>query len=614
MLQPPPGLDDEALQTYYKGLLQRHPRDARLRLQLAQVLERRGRWMEALQNIEAARSAAGNNEDAARLAGKALLALARFGEARSELEAALRMDPRDAAAGMDYAWCVARMGDLQAAETAAKSALGHAPDVLTHPRPGDAPLLRRALDVLDLSRDRSDAVKTARALALCDAAAPDGYLEEGRHLMLAGRAADALQPLARAAAIAPDDPDAHYLYGVALAGTGKREEGLAEWRRTLALDPMARKAWYRMAEQLACLGAWETAARYWMNAATLDRVAERPWSLAAEAWRKAGDAEGSRYCRARALAAEGFFDGALALLRPLASSKSWAWRKAALDAVAEVCRMAGRPAQFLAAAVAADGGSADDALRLSDACLLAKQFARRIQYLLRALRLDPRLAPRVYRELAAYAETKRLWNKSEAFYRKAIEADPQNAAYHRALAHVLIAQPRVGDHIREAVAEADRAVHLDPGDAASFHQLGVAYVWAADLHKAEEALMHAIDLQPGNAAIYLDLMQTLMRENKRREAERVDALYRERYAAAQELKALQDQCAARPADASVFLRLGTWYERHNQFLDAALAYHRGMQRDPGNQQLIQGFARTRILLGDADPFTDPDELPCSKEP
>ncbi|MGC8669152.1 MAG: tetratricopeptide repeat protein [Chthonomonadales bacterium] len=612
LADPPPGLDDEALETYYTALVKAHPQDPRLRLRLAEVAERRGFWMEALENLDAAGAQGAQDRDAAFLAGKALLALARVGEARAQLEAALRADPRDAAAAMEYAWCLARMGDLVGAGRSALSALQLRADLLTHPRQQDAPLLKRALDVLDLTRDRPEAVKVAHALTLCAPDAPDGYLEQGRHLMLIGRIADAVPLLERAVAIAPEDPDAHYLYGIALARAGKPEAALPEWRRTLSLDPMARKAWYRLAERLACLGAWDTAARYWMNAARLERLPERAWARAADAWHKAGDGEGSQYCRAWELAAKGSFDEALAKLAPIIRRQRSPWRKPALDAVAEVYRMAGRPVEFLKAALSADGGSAEDALRISDACLMLKQFSQRIRYLLKALRLDPQLAPRVYRELAAYAETKRRWDKAEAYYRKAVEADPRNAAYHQALAHVLIARPRMANHIQEAVAEAERATRLDPEDASAFHQLGVACVWAGDLTKAHRALLHGIDLQPGNAAIYLDLIQTLTREGKRREAARIDALYRDRYAAAQELKALQDQCGAPSANAASFLRLGAWFERHNQFLDAALAYHRGLERDVHNEELARSLARTRSLLGDADPFSDLDEIRYSQ--
>jgi len=608
----PPGLDDEALEAYYTRLLKTRPSDRRVRLRLAEVLEERGFWMEALQHIEALGTGDTTGGEASRLAAKALLALARLPEARSQLEASLRADPANASTAAEYAWCLARMGDLQGAERTIRSALQHMSEAIAHPRSDDAPLLRRALDVLDLTQDRPEAVQVARALTACTPDAPDGYLEQGRHMMLLGRASDALPILAQAVSVAPQDPDAHYLYGVALARTGKPEDALAEWRRTTSLDPMARKGWYRMAEQMACLGAWAMAAQYWMRAASLEKAPEHAWTLAADAWQKAGDTQGAQYCRAQALAAQGSYDHAIALLQPPAGRRGSPWSKAARGAIAEVYRAAGRPAQFLSAALAANEGTADDALRISDAYLILKQFPQRIQYLQKALRLDPGLAPRIYRELAAYAETKRQWSKAEEFYRKAIDADPHQAAYHRSLAHVLIARPRLANHIQEAVEEARQATQLDPQDAAAFHQLGVACVWAGDLPRARKALMHAVDLQPGNAAIYLDLIQTLTREGKRTEAARVEALYRERYAAAQELKALQDQCTANPTQAAPFARLGTWYEGHYQFLDAALAYHQALNRAPKDVALAQNLARVRRALGDADPLTDRDEIPCTQ--
>jgi Flp pilus assembly protein TadD len=51
----------------------------------------------------------------------------------------------------------------------------------------------------------------------------------GRALALAQRSADAVGPLKKAIALAPDRPDAHYQLGLALRRLGRTEEAAAEF-------------------------------------------------------------------------------------------------------------------------------------------------------------------------------------------------------------------------------------------------------------------------------------------------------------------------------------------------------------------------------------------------
>lgn len=83
----------------------------------------------------------------------------------------------------------------------------------------------------------------------------------GRLLLFQGRAADALDPLRRAALLLPDDVDLQLQLAQALEGAGKPDEALAAYRKAVAMSPELARARYSLAQRLRRSGRKDEAAK-----------------------------------------------------------------------------------------------------------------------------------------------------------------------------------------------------------------------------------------------------------------------------------------------------------------------------------------------------------------
>jgi tetratricopeptide (TPR) repeat protein len=83
----------------------------------------------------------------------------------------------------------------------------------------------------------------------------------GRLLLFQGRAADALDPLRRAAVLLPDDVDLQLQLAQALEGAGKADEALAAYRKAATMAPELARARYSLAQRLQRSGRRDEAAR-----------------------------------------------------------------------------------------------------------------------------------------------------------------------------------------------------------------------------------------------------------------------------------------------------------------------------------------------------------------
>ncbi len=89
----------------------------------------------------------------------------------------------------------------------------------------------------------------------------------------------------------------------------------------------------------------------------------------------------------------------------------------------------------------------------------------------------------------------RDFRRAEEAYRRAIDLDPSSAKAYERLAHLYGAR---GIHHDKAIQLAEKAVKLQPDAAACFNTLSWLHYLNKDYEKAEEAVKHALTLQPDN--------------------------------------------------------------------------------------------------------------------
>jgi len=201
---------------------------------------------------------------------------------------------------------------------------------------------------------------------------------------------------------------------------------------------------------------------------------------------------------------------------------------------------------------------------------------------------------------------------AEAAYREAIEADPDNASAHEALAAVLARRGAVS----EAIGQYRQALRLEPDDPRAHHGMAQLLLDAGRVAEAVEHLRRAIELAPDFAAAFKDLAVALERSGHLDEAADAAAglielrpddsaarLLRERLVLLgrvdpwkdpeQELRRILDQD---PADGMALLTLGAIERSHGQ-TDEALERYRAVVGRAGDDRTGAALAaRAHVLI------------------
>jgi TolB-like protein/Tfp pilus assembly protein PilF len=138
-------------------------------------------------------------------------------------------------------------------------------------------------------------------------------------------------------------------------------------------------------------------------------------------------------------------------------------------------------------------------------------FERAREAAITAIDLDPNLADAQTALAAVAHRLDRDWVASDQAYRRALALGPGNALAHRWYAVFLAEQ---GRH-REALAEAERSLDLDPLPAETHHALGLVHYYAGRFDKAAAAARRAIAITPGLQSARLLLARSLTPVNGR---------------------------------------------------------------------------------------------------
>jgi tetratricopeptide (TPR) repeat protein len=196
---------------------------------LGLVLRERGRDADALSEFRAASKLDASFGPARLLAGTTLLALGRVREARSELETAVRLMPRELAAPLQLAEVCQRLSDRTCMADAYSRVVQLAPDDPEYVyRLGSAYLNVAAWSQERLSTVAPDSGRVSEAL--------------GREYLRQGQTDRAVEALQHAADRDPALPDVHLMLARIHFEAGRIDEASREVARELALVPFSREA------------------------------------------------------------------------------------------------------------------------------------------------------------------------------------------------------------------------------------------------------------------------------------------------------------------------------------------------------------------------------------
>jgi tetratricopeptide (TPR) repeat protein len=196
---------------------------------LGLVLREHGRHADALAEFRAASKLDPSFGPARLLAGTTLLALARPREARTELERAARLMPREAAAYLQLAEACQRLGDPACVTDAMRRIVELAPDDPEN-------VYRLGSAYLNLSKWTLE--------MLSESVPPSARVDEalGRELLRQGEADRAVEALQRAAEADPTLPDLHLTLAQIHFEAGRVDEASSELARELTLVPFSKDA------------------------------------------------------------------------------------------------------------------------------------------------------------------------------------------------------------------------------------------------------------------------------------------------------------------------------------------------------------------------------------
>ncbi len=201
---------------------ERQARAADALVLLAVVVAFRGADAEALKAARQAVQLSPEHFDAQFTLGRALYGAGDFTGAARAFRAAAGLKPENVEASFFLATALERSGDADGALAAYRGLVAR--------RPG-AHEGHMGLGVLLVKRGGAGVEEGMKALARALEINPDLYearVTLGRMLVARGRAAEAVEHLKRAAALAPDNPEPHYQLSLAYRRLGRTQEAAAE--------------------------------------------------------------------------------------------------------------------------------------------------------------------------------------------------------------------------------------------------------------------------------------------------------------------------------------------------------------------------------------------------
>jgi tetratricopeptide (TPR) repeat protein len=176
-------------------------------------------------------------------------------------------------------------------------------------------------------------------------------------------------------------------------------------------------------------------------------------------------------------------------------------------------------------------------------------------------------------------------DKSAELYRESLNFEDTSEA-HLELAAISLA----ADQTRDAIAQAQQALALDPAGTRAYITLGRAYMRADESQKAAEALTHAARLQPGVEAYYTLAICWLSVKTPEGN-KRADAVF-------EQMKELAGDSG------SLHVLFGRAYRDAERMPDAIREFERAIQIDPSTPHTHYFLGLARLALNEWKPTPD----------
>lgn len=212
----------------YRQILKSDPRHAQALAGLGVVAAQTGNLAPARDLLRKAAAVAPDGDVLVNL-GKVEIGLDDVAAAEATLEKAVKVARRDAVAWNLLGWCRQRLGKLEAALEAFRTAVRLKPDF--------AEALNNLGTALMLRGEHAEAVKILRKCTVLAPGAPQPWMNLGILLGAENKMDEALRHARKAVELAPKAADSRYNYAKLLHQVDRLEEAEAEYKAAIALHP-----------------------------------------------------------------------------------------------------------------------------------------------------------------------------------------------------------------------------------------------------------------------------------------------------------------------------------------------------------------------------------------
>jgi tetratricopeptide (TPR) repeat protein len=598
---------------HYEARIAQDPSDIDAYLALGRLEEENGYFMAAVRRLTQARALGAPEREVAGPLGRALLRLARYEEARVELEKAARLAPDSVEAAVNLAGWYNDYGQADGARQALRAFVKNHPAYIAPPHLASLPLPSGATDRVarpDLERlvfccaeigDREQTLQLAERLMQVAPDAPTGYAVAGKILLEQNRPREAHERLVRALALAPNQAALHFYNGVALATLGDHRAALDEWLHAVTLNHNLPVAYYWIGGEYARRKRWRLAGIGYAQAAVLNNYDLRACRLAALMFGRSGSRLDAAYWEGTAAGVSGDYRKQRAAFLKILNLPGPLARRIGLRGVTAAYRGLQKPREYLQSMRRlATRDTDNDAMLLAEAYGDIDRFPTQVLYLRKAMARNPARAAEIHYRLGLIAKQLGQLDAAEAEMQQTLRLEPTNSACRRDLADLYFERRTVADRLRRAQGEYQTVVDQNPDSSEDWQHLGMAYLAGGDLSRAARCLEHAIDLQPGNGAGYQALGQVYMQMGDRVGGAAMLGQYR-RYVTFTEMEhtlKTRAQGARRNPDAQI--ALADFLARGGDLDTAAERYALALQVRPDDPSTRRKLARIYGRAGRTD--------------
>jgi len=550
-----------------------------------------GRWLEAVEMLDAAARAGEGGARLHHVRGRCLGELGWVEDAIGEYEQAVKTEPALFNAYINLATAyrsVGRRSDALGTLKKAEAVLRD-PKLMETPqryaRPAAA-LLEDLAEAYGRLGDFPSSVRWAHKAQTADPTRTRGYLLAAKSLYVLKQTDRAIPLLQRAVTVAPQDPDCRYTLALALRARPTAPHTASARKHLIAaieIEQNHAPALYQLG--LICMERKE-----WDNALTAFRRAYdlryEPGTLlwkAAEASRNKEDSVQEAFFLGQYYEYVGELDRALTYFRSLAAAPQF--KRIGLVFIARTEAKMGRyegAIKTLERAISLDPSSAE--LRRQLAAIYDKLHvvSKQTAALEEAARIDNNGAHRDFYQLGKIALAVGDYDRAEQWLERAISRSPEVGQYHYSLGQTLLLRSELQDRLARAIRHLEEAQRLTPDSANTHDFLSSAYMKAQRWQEAAVSLHRSANIAAQNEVLYFRLNQVYRRLGSQLEAQRAQKYYTRLRTLKVERDLLTRRLAAKGRDPSTLFAMGDHFVRVRDYAGAKRQFEKLVDLDPQN--------------------------------